>query len=121
MPEKPKKPKSPREESWSFGSEAEYAKDKLWTVERLLALGFFILWVGMVADQSGGARAFRTATIYLVPLAGIWWPEIMRRYSAEHDPCTNTSYPLPKGCFRWLAWTWLLFPGIVWVFRAIQQ
>ena len=121
MADKQKKPKPSEKESWSFGKEGDYAEDKLWTMERILALGFFVLWVGLVADERGGVRAFRAATFYLGPLACIWWPEIMRRYSAERDPCTDTSYPWPRGCLRWIAWTLLLWPAIVWVFQTIRR
>lgn len=101
------------EEGWTFGNEGEYAVDKGNRAHRITALGVFCLWVGLTFYLQGLGYAIRAAAFYLIPLACIWWPEVMGRFRGFVSWRDPVDAPSHGGCLLWAAWLWMLLPAVV--------
>lgn len=107
--EKSREPKP----GWSFGEEADYAKDGPPRWELIAALAVVAVWVVLGFRNDGPGAAVQTFGFYLVPLAMIWRPDVLGRIGAKVDPLWRADHPTPRLIVRMAGWVWLFFPLLV--------
>lgn len=90
--------------------EGEYAVDKKQRIHRIASLVVLLIWFFLIWHNSGLPYAIRGATVYAFPLAIIWFPEPMSRYSGlvlgRGRHIDQPSHPV---ILRWAGWFLLLF------------
>jgi hypothetical protein len=104
-------------------SDADYKRDRLITVERLLASLLVLLWIGLAGKMGGLALAFRALLLFMVPLAMIWLPELFARIALRDSRWERDFSPPPSGLvLRICSWFVILgVPGSWFLFQWIAR
>ncbi len=122
--------------------EPEYASEMSSATERYLSLAFVVLWMilayrygrhsprdnehtrlyfmGMTISAVGIKSALATGVLYLIPLACIWFPDVMSKLdSVTPDRWFQPRTIAPRGVLRWVSWFLLVgLPLIIYSFSS---
>jgi hypothetical protein len=104
-------------------SGANYKRDRLITVERLLASLLVLLWVGLAAKLGGLALAVRAFLLFMVPLTMIWLPQLLARIALRDDRWARDFSPPPSALVvRIFAWFVIIGVPCAWfLFQRVAQ
>lgn len=104
---------------WSFGEEAEYAREGAPRWEIGAALAVVALWTVLAFRRDGLGEAVQAVAFYLIPLAMIWRPDVLGRVGATVDLLWKIDQPTPRRIVRVCGWMWLFFPVLVQAFAMM--
>jgi hypothetical protein len=104
-------------------NDADYKRERVITVERLLASLLVLVWIGLAAKIGGLPLAMRAFFLFMVPLAMIWLPQLLARIALRDDRWNRDFSPPPSAlALRIIAWLVILGVPGVWIlfYRAGQ-
>lgn len=105
-------------------NDAEYKRDPIVTVERLLASLLVVLWIGLAGKMGGHPLAIRAFLLFMIPLAMIWLPDLFTRIALRRAPRWDRDFSQPSSArvVRLVSW-FVIFgvPGAWFLFFRVSQ
>ncbi len=97
-------------------NDADYAKERIFTPERMIAGGLFVAWIAIAFRIGGLPLAVRAFLLLMVPLAFIWVPGFMYRIAGiAAKESLAQDMPVAPSVLRVTGWAVMLGVPVAWL------
>lgn len=102
--------------------EGEYAVDKGQRAHRIASAVVLAIWIGLAFHKNGLEQAFKTAAYFLLPMACIWYSDVLAAYTGSMGSTSFVDERSHPVLLRWAGWLVLLVvPLVLMVMFALNR